>query len=86
MLHYYLPIHVFSQIRTTELLELYGNTYNEVVWETQIEWLCILNSLNLFRREAYIQRLDILLEMLDLPPTDNGEYVRCFVQNVRNRD
>ena len=52
----------------------------EVARETQIEWLCIVHALNLFRREGYIQRLDILLEiMLDLPP---GR----FVQNVRNRD
>jgi hypothetical protein len=83
MLHYYLPIHFFSQVRT---MKLYGNTYNEVVRETHVKWLCILNALNLFRREGYIQRLDILLEMLDLPSTDDGEYIRRFVQDVRNRD
>ena len=83
MIHYYLPIDIFSQVRT---MKLYGNTYNEVVRETHVKWLCILDALDLFRRERYIQRLDILLEMLDLPSTDDGEHVRCFVQNVRNRD
>ena len=67
-------------------MKLHGNTYNHVVRETDVKWLRILNALNLLRRERYIQRPDILLEMLDLPSTDDGEYVRRFVQNVRNRD
>ena len=79
----YLPIHLFSWIRTSKLD---GGTYNEVERETHIEWLCIFNALSLFRGEGYIQRLKILLKMLDLPSTDNGENIRCFLQNIRNRD
>ena len=62
------------------------STYNEVERESQIEWLCVVNALNLFRGEGYIQRLNVLLEMLDFPSTNNREYIRRFLQNIRNRD
>jgi hypothetical protein len=54
--------------------------------ETNIEWLRVVNPVDLFGRQRDIQRLDILLEMLDLPTTDDREHIRRFVQNVRNRD
>jgi hypothetical protein len=42
--------------------------------------------MDLFRREGDIQSLDILLEMLHLPSTDDGEHIRRFVQKMRNSD
>ena len=62
------------------------STYDDVMRETKIEWLRAVNSANLLWRKRYIQRLDILLEMLDLPSTDDREYIGRLVQNVRNRD
>jgi hypothetical protein len=79
----YFPIHVFSRARKKEL---YGSTYNHGVGETKVEWLRVVNAMDLFGREGDIQRLDILLEMLHLPSTDDGEHIRRFVQKVRNSD
>jgi hypothetical protein len=62
------------------------STNNVGVGETKIEWLRVVNPANLLGRERDIQRLDILLEVFNLPSTDNREYIRRFVQNVRNRD
>ena len=62
------------------------STYDDVMRETKIEWLRAVNSANLLWRKRYIQRLNILLEMLDLPSTDDREYIGRLVQNVRNRD
>jgi hypothetical protein len=56
------------------------------VRETKVEWLRLVNAPDLFGRERDIQRLDILPEMLDLPSTYDGEYIRRFVQNVCDRD
>jgi hypothetical protein len=79
----YLPVHLFSYVPITEL---YQSTYDDVMRETKIEWLRAVNVANLLWRKGYIQRLNILLEMLDLPSTDDREYIGRFVQNVRNRD
>ena len=62
------------------------STYDDVMRETKIEWLRAVNSANLLWRKGDIQCLDILLEMLDLPSTNNREYIGRLVQNVRNRD
>jgi hypothetical protein len=62
------------------------STYDEGVGETNVEWLRVVNPANLLGGQCDIQRLDILLEMFNLPSSDNREYIRRFVQNVRNRD
>ena len=62
------------------------STYDDVMRETKIERLRAVNSANLLWRKGDIQRLDILLEMLDLSSTDDREYIGRLVQNVRNRD
>jgi hypothetical protein len=79
----YLPTPVISK---TPITDLYRSTYDDVVWETNIEWLRAVNAANLLWRKRYIQRLDILLEMLYFPSTDDREYIGRLVQNVRNRD
>jgi hypothetical protein len=77
------PIHEFSRARTSEL---YGNTHNDGVRETKINRICAIDALDLFWRKGDIQRLDILLEMLDLPSADYGEHIWSLVQDVCDRN
>jgi len=62
----YVPIHKFRARNR----ELYGSTHNVGVREAMIDRLRALNALDLFDGKRDFQRLDILLEMLDLPPTN----------------
>jgi len=47
-----------------------GSTHNDIVREAKIDRVCALDALDLFGRKGYFQRLDILLEILDLPAAD----------------
>ena len=77
------PIHEFSRARTREL---HGDTHNNGVRETKINRICAIDAFDLFGRKGDIQRLDILLEMLDLPSADYGEHIWCLVQDVCDRN
>jgi len=56
------------------------------VRETNIEWLRAINPTDLFWRKGDIQRLNILLQMLNLPSTDYRENIWRLVQQVRDRN
>ena len=47
-----------------------GSTHNDIVREAKVDRVCALDALDLFGRKGYFQRLDILLEILDLPAAD----------------
>lgn len=56
---------------------------NEVTREANIERDGRLEELDLFLRQASRQRLDIILQMLDLTTAHDGEHVRRFAQDIR---
>ena len=76
------PIHMFR----ARARELYGSTHNEVVREAKFDRICALDALDLFGRKGDFQRFNILLQMLDLPATDQREHIWCLLQEVRDRN
>ena len=61
-----------------------GSTHDDNVRETKTDGVCIINALDLLRWEGKIQCLDVLLQMIDLPSTNDAEHIWSFVQMVRN--
>ena len=57
-------------------------TYNQGVREARIEGVNTVNILDLLGREADIQSLEIVLEMLHFAPSNNREDVRGLVHDI----
>ena len=53
--------------------------------EANIEWISRLDGLDVFVRQLQAERLDIALQMIDLPPTDNGKHIGRLVHHIRQR-
>jgi hypothetical protein len=53
-------------------------TYNHRRGESEVKWHDRLQLLNLFRCEANAECFDISKQMFNLPPTNDGEDVRCL--------
>ena len=61
-------------------------TYEEVHREAHLERQDALEVRDLLRRERDGERLDVVVQMLDLAAADDGEDVRRLLHNVRNGD
>ena len=58
-----------------------ATTYDKPRWETRV---LALQALDLLIGQGNFERLEVGEKMLDLPPSNNGEDIRSFLQEIRN--
>src|SRR5271155_1363021 len=59
---------------------------DKVVRKADIQRFHTLQILNLLVRQPNTKRLHVVLQVLDLAPADDGEYMRVLVQHICERD
>ena len=53
--------------------QLDGMMATHIIWETRLEWTGTLQGLNLLLRQFDLQRLNIVLQVLDFAAADDRE-------------
>ena len=54
-------------------IQLDGMMATHIIWETRLKWTDTLQGLNLLLGQFDLQRLNIILQMLDFATADNRE-------------
>lgn len=60
--------------------------YNHANREADVERHRTLDLLDVLGREHNAERFDVCEQVFDLAPTDDGEDVRCLLQQIRDRN
>jgi hypothetical protein len=63
-----------------------GFTHDQVMGEAQVQWSDRIEELEVLVGKSNVQRLDVLQEVLDLAPANDGEHEGCFMEDIRNGD
>ena len=60
--------------------------YHKIVRPADVERENALQVFDVLLRQGNVQTLNVVLEMLDLAPTNDREYIRSFLHDIGDRD